>query len=367
MNTCQVCKVVSENPLRSCVCRKVFYCSTECQEKDWKVHKPSCPPYIIKESPGKGRGLFTTRKIKEGQIILEEYPLLTCSDRESFYEILVNNYPGLDENTKAKILNLNDPADDLKSLDSDTVEKLVSKSPTVEFWRKAKTGEISKFLRIISGNWFPICADEELYDTNELGVYNNIALINHGCVPNATRSWVMGDFKRQQVRAMKTIEKNEEILVSYQNIMLDEQKFIFGSREFRRQELLETWGFLCSCSECSLEGEELEENDRMRVEIREKGEETLQLLRRQGSDPVPRRNFKKSMKLTVQRTKLIQKLGLRAVFVPVMIDSYLCASRARRLNISILANDPDVFKQEAWKYAQMFGDNYIHEYKKMIN
>ena len=50
------------------------------------------------------------------------------------------------------------------------------------------------------------------------------------------------------------------------------------AREVRQQELLEILGFYCECSECSLEGEDLEENERMREEIREKEVEIEQLM-----------------------------------------------------------------------------------------
>ena len=77
MNSCDFCKKNPEEPLKSCVCKKASYCSKECQVKDWKTHKPSCPPYVVRESPGKGRGLFASRKITEGEIISDEYPLIT--------------------------------------------------------------------------------------------------------------------------------------------------------------------------------------------------------------------------------------------------------------------------------------------------
>ena len=76
MASCNFCKANPEDQLKNCVCGKASYCSKDCQAKDWKTHKPSCPPFIIRESPGKGRGLFATRKIKEGQIILDEYSIL---------------------------------------------------------------------------------------------------------------------------------------------------------------------------------------------------------------------------------------------------------------------------------------------------
>ena len=63
----------------SCVCGAVKYCSSTCQKADWKLHKPRCPKYKITDIPGKGRGLMATRRIKVGEVILEEAPLL-CVD-----------------------------------------------------------------------------------------------------------------------------------------------------------------------------------------------------------------------------------------------------------------------------------------------
>ena len=159
---------------------------------------------------------------------------------------------------------------------------------------------------------------------------------------------------------MTAIEKDQEILVCYHG----ETEFVFGSRDFRRQELVMR-GFLCSCSECSLAGEDLEDNERTRAEFRETAEELTQRLRYLRSDQVPRRDVKKAMKLSQQKTKLIQKLSLRSEFVCAMINFYRAATRAREMDISILENDPDIFKQEALKYAKMFGDNYIHKYNKL--
>ena len=90
MGSCQLCKKDSK---MSCVCGNASYCGVECQKKDWKSHKPSCPPFVIRESPGKGRGLFATRKIKEGQVIIEEYPLLTLPSELNFVEFQSKYYP----------------------------------------------------------------------------------------------------------------------------------------------------------------------------------------------------------------------------------------------------------------------------------
>ena len=106
----------------------------------------------------------------------------------------------------------------------------------------------------------------------------------------------------------------------------------------------------------------------MRTEIREKEEEILQLSSWDGCDPVPRRNLKKALKLTQQqqRMKLIQKLDLRAAFVYGMVELYVSATWAKGLDISTIKNDPDIFKQEALKYAKLYGDNFIHLFNKGV-
>ena len=111
----------------------------------------------------------------------------------------------MDEETKTKILQLHDPAENLKTLDPETVERLVSSDPTMMFWKEAKTDEMNKIYRIFTGNHIQVCPDEDLYsNTKEDGLYSNMSRINHSCVPNTNKTWVMGDFRRHQVRAMTT-------------------------------------------------------------------------------------------------------------------------------------------------------------------
>ena len=410
MGSCDFCKKDSK---LSCVCGKVSYCSKECQKNDWKVHKPSCPPFVIRESPGKGRGLFATRRIKEGQVIIHEYPLLTLRAGVSFSEFKATHFPNIDENTKAKILQLHDPAEDFKALDTETFEELVRKDPGKMFYKEAETDEMSKIYRIVCGNNIQVCEMENFYSTTETGLYYNISLLNNSCVPNATWSWLMGEFQMKVVRALMTIEKDEEILVNYRSGLFNKisllnnfcapnttwswvkgdsptklvtsgdfqrklfrrhlktmekdeenlanyrnnEKLVYGSREVRRQELLETRGFLCKCTECSLDGWDLEDNDGMRKEIREKNVAIRKLLTREGPGPVPRRKMKKAIVLANQRVELVKKLNLRAEFVVEMAEFYLAATNARKMGISV--SDPDSFKQEAIKYAKMFGESYI--------
>ena len=362
MGSCTFCKGDFNMRLKSCVCKQVSYCSKECQEKDWGIHKPSCPPFTIRESPGKGKGMFATRKIKEGKVIVEEYPLIIFSGTISDDDFTADQ---LDEETKAKILELHDPGENIKTLDTGTLQELAGKIPLAFYYDQARTEEMNKIFRIVMNpiNKILICGAKDLYQNNtEGGFFYNFSQINHSCVPNAMTSWVMGDFKRRQVRAIMTIEKDEEILISYRGT----ERFVYGSREFRQQELLETGVFLCKCSECSLEGDDLEENDRMRAEIREKMVDARQLLNCMGSDQPSRRSMKKVLKLVQQRVKLILKLNIRTGIVGDMLDYYNLAVQARGMDISC-ENDPDIYKQEALKYAKIFGDRYIYMYNKTVN
>ena len=355
MESCNFCKKDCKDQLKSCVCRKVSYCSKECQAKDWKVHKPSCPPFIIRESPGMGRGLFATRKIKEGQLILEEYPLLTLRKGTSVFEFQVIHYPYIDEETKEMILKLRDPEENLDIPDMMPLEEDYS-DDSDDSEDIDESDKMMKILRIFNGNNIQICGEEDLYRQHtDLGLYSHVSLINHACVSNSVRSWVMGDFERKQVRAIKTIEKDEEILTSY----LFPKEFVYGSREFRQQKLLEFVGFLCQCSVCSLEGEALLEDDRIRAKIRQKTAEINQLLSCEESA------VEEAMKVAQRKTKLVQKLDIRSEFFSEMIQFCGFAVLARKKGIS--APDPEIFRQEALKYAKMSGDCYIYSCNTHIN
>ena len=100
----------------------------------------------------------------------------------------------------------------------------------------------------------------------------------------------------------------------------------------------------------------------MRAEIREKTEEIVQLTDCDVND-VLRNDLKKVMKLSQRVTNLVQKLNIRAGVVPAMIDFYRAATQAKRMGIPC-KNDPVIYKQEALKYAKMFGDDYLYYVSK---
>ena len=62
----------------------------------------------------------------------------------------------------------------------------------------------------------------------------------------------------------------------------------------------------------------------------------------------------------------MKKLGLLNGIVGVMLDSYHFSVQARRMGVPC-EDEPDFYKQEALKYAKMFGDSSVHLYNKNFN
>ena len=70
----------------------------------------------------------------------------------SLYEFKTKHFPNIDEETKATILKFNDPADIFETLDTETVEEIISKIPCLLLWKEFITDETNKFLRIFIRN-----------------------------------------------------------------------------------------------------------------------------------------------------------------------------------------------------------------------
>ena len=325
-------------------------------------HEPSCPPFVTRETPDKGKGQFATRKIKEGEIIMDEHPFLTLKIGTDFGEFKTKYYPYIDDETKAKVFKLYNRIDNFKNLDPQTLEKMFSKNPALKGWILASTTEEGKFMNIFSTNSIIMCCVDDpdpCSNSREAGLYNEITVINHSCLPNVMWSWVKGDVKRQQVRAIKDIEKDEEIVANYH----DRIELNYGSRQFRREEMLRVSGFWCQCSECSLQGEE---NERKRAEIRDKDTEIQQLQRQldqQLKDQMMsqgfvfkkpfQKSFQKVMKLAQQRMNLVKELDIRQQFVFELINFVILATDAKKFKIP--SPDPSIFKREALNYAKKHG------------
>ena len=149
---------------------------------------------------------------------------------------------------------------------------------------------------------------------------------------------------------MKTIQSGEEILACYHS----SEEFFYGSRDFRRQELLHGFGFLCHCSECSLEGEALELNERKRADIREKSARIKLLLQKSSVEG--------AVKLSLNVLELVKELDIRFMFVTELTNAAFVATKAKKLGISV--PDANMLRRDALDYAKKFGDLHMNLYNK---
>lgn len=105
------------------------------------------------------------------------------------------------------------------------------------------------------------CYEGNKYGVNASAVYETISRINHSCAPNSIWHFKKEDVYVKEVRAKKKIEKGMEITASY---IYEE----FMSRSERREKLKRVWNFECNCKLCSLDEDELRENEELRYKIK---------------------------------------------------------------------------------------------------
>ena len=215
-------------------CHAISYCGRECQRADWPRHKWNCLPVMVKEIPGKGRGLVAARDIKMGELIFADKPAIKLSlgatvfpggpDLMKALKVQIENLP---TEAKLQFIKLNAPMDDQDMND---------------FSLNLAGGneDDAKLLRLFFNN--------SLSDRNKefASLYLNHALVNHSCAPNAAsgKGAIEG---RHDLRAIKDISKGEEVATCYVGKLWD-----FGCNAQERRMNLEkkVLSFVCNCPVC---------------------------------------------------------------------------------------------------------------------
>ena len=86
--TCFKCKQTGKKSLLTCDrCHAITYCGVECQKADWERHNWNCVPVMVKEFPGKGRGIVAARDIKMGERIFKDEPVIKLATDDKGFPV----------------------------------------------------------------------------------------------------------------------------------------------------------------------------------------------------------------------------------------------------------------------------------------
>ncbi|KAF3016754.1 SET domain-containing protein 5 [Neopestalotiopsis sp. 37M] len=115
----------------------------------------------------------------------------------------------------------------------------------------AQAGELGghRILDIMFTNSFQINLGG--HDGQHFGNFPDVSRFNHDCRPNVA-FYIDGNLTHH-THAIRDIEPGEELTISY----LDS----FRAREVRQQRAHASWGFACTCSQCSLSKDEADVSD----------------------------------------------------------------------------------------------------------
>lgn len=209
--------------LRKCsMCRVTWYCSSNCQKEEWKLHQLECRAMAALTEDRKKMltptirlmvRLALKRKLQNEKVIPS-----SSIDNYNLVDGLESHISKVDENQLvlyAQMANL--------------VSLIL---PFIELDLKEIAQTFSKF----ACNAHTIC-DPELRPLGT-GLYPVISIINHSCVPNAV---LIFDGRTAYVRALQPINKDEEVSISYIETATVTKK---------RNNDLKQYFFTCTCPRC---------------------------------------------------------------------------------------------------------------------
>ncbi|CAD6206318.1 unnamed protein product [Miscanthus lutarioriparius] len=226
-SSCDHC--FTSGKLRKCsMCQVTWYCGSDCQKEEWKLHQLECRAMAALTEDRK-RMLTPTIRLMVRLVLkrkLQNEKVIPSSsiDNYNLVDALESHISKVDENQLvlyAQMANL--------------VSLIV---PLIELDLQEIAHTLSKF----ACNAHTIC-DPELRPLGT-GLYHVISIINHSCVPNAV---LIFDGRTAYVRALQPIGKDEEVSISYIETAAVTKK---------RHNDLKQYFFTCTCPRCVKGSEE---------------------------------------------------------------------------------------------------------------
>lgn len=189
----------------------------------------------VRSVAGKGKGLFTTKRIKEGETILLDPARLIAS----------SHFPARVSHPRGRHL-FKSALDRLPEEDREMVVALdqsLGGSPIEDIM---KTNSFA--CRLSDGN----------VDNAYMCLFPSVSRINHACQPNALARFVSKTLS-MEVKAKRDIPAGEEINISYGKVDL--------TREERQELYRDGWNFKCTCSLCTAPHDHVTASDERRIKF----------------------------------------------------------------------------------------------------
>jgi hypothetical protein len=195
----------------------------------------------VRESPGRGRGLFSLRDVPAGEVIMVEKAF--CAVQSGLQTAVT--FDVRDERIRVAAV----------GLERSVVERLMGNPEEIgavmDLFGDWEGGEGGGVDRTADGPVVDAFQVHDIVARNAFGMgevgaglWVRAAYINHSCIPSAEREFI-GDL--MVLRATRDIATGEEILHGYDQS---------GDYDARQQALLTTWGFECLCALCVAERED---------------------------------------------------------------------------------------------------------------
>lgn len=242
----------------------------------------------VKESPGRGRGLFAKRNIAQGELIMCEKAFCVVWGNES-EALTAMTYDVRDDRIRVSPAGLTRAIVQKLLNNPSQVKKVYSLYGDYNGEKQGKDGkdvvDVFRVHDIVSRNAFgPGEQDGKASNNASTGLWIWAAYINHSCVANAKKEYIRD---MMLLRASRPISAGEEIFHSY-----DES----ADYDARQAALLTTWGFECQCPLCSVERED-------DVEVRKKRRE----LASEVELFVQREHWSNAKRLTIVKAKRLER------------------------------------------------------------
>lgn len=242
---CAMCMKTKTNLIACSKCTDAMYCNNDCMERDAAAHKFSCAQF---NSVSGSLKLYIKTLINAISLFKNVDSLM-----EFVAEAVESN--GIPEsmmNTKSiyrLFLSLNVSFNELEKddlmFDAQKIYITIQSAPAIK--QLFDTLSKQRFLQhlvlhhllVTALNRFQISADGDYLETTEIAPMT--CIFNHSCAPNAFIH-VIGN--QSVIITIRPVKRGDQLFISY----LGED--VVKSTDFRRNYLMNTFGFLCECDKC---------------------------------------------------------------------------------------------------------------------